>query len=683
MREAKMKKVILLIIFLILITGQPLLAAEQPFTIEVTEETVITKDKIEAKGGVVISLQQGSIKADKVVAVLEENLIKATGNVILIQGDQEVSGTSLEYNYETQQGVIKNSQAEENELTVKGRTIEVNQETMVAKDASLTPCIREVPHYKLTAETVTVYPGDKLIATGVWFWVKDIKLYPLFTYKLDLSEEGAEAAGDRATFLEPSAGYNQDDGWFGAATYHHYINEQVSGEVYGKYAQKETHQFQVDYTWSPGDYFTFDPRLDYHHQHGWDYYGQVQNDWGPIKSNLQYGSLIEKDEEDDSYGERKWKGSYQLDMTWEQFAADLDLKREEGVPGEKKVEQELNLEQGWKNLQAAANFQRKSHLPAEEPVEQIYTLTQDWPEYYWELKQSYNRDVNYRPQLTLGMKEKQWGLTGVAADIKTGRISETDTEVTTRRDSLALQLNQDFTLTESTELRAKEKVVAAHYGTGDNYQSYDLNLNLKQQTSAGELGVDYQHYDQAGTTPFAFDQMLDDGFGRRYRVGADLNKKGLQLTDGLETNWQLHGSQTVYESGHEFGRYGGNLGVTYQLNDYNKLELGYNQQRLTGRPPGPEINREADNLDDVAEEIKFVEEEDLEVANEISGSYSFQTNQQEWPYWKVKVDAGYDLLKEELSTLEYSATREYDCFKVNFNFDQLEEKFDWQIDFKY
>ncbi|WP_459841404.1 LptA/OstA family protein [Halanaerocella petrolearia] len=668
-----MRKVVVITVLILVCFVEPSLAADTPFTIQADDHVVFAESgqQIEAEGNVVVKLEDASIKADKVNIILDQKLVRAEGNVVLIDGSQEVTGRSLEYNYETEEGKLVSPATKKEEITFKGKRVKLQKEKMVMEETTLTPCLLDDPHYKLTAKEVTVYPEDanvdedkqgKIIATDVWLWVRDHKFMPLPTYTTSLDEEERE----KESIPEISLSYNTDDGAYVEVDYDHYVNEDLEGQFHAKAATKKTNQLYLDYTYKPNQYFTFNPRLEYNQEYGLNSQISLNNQFGDTTSKLKYSSYLVEDE-DDNYQER--------------IGLDDD---EDYDHQERKWAAEWNLNTKINDIGVATTLAQDED---DENLNRKLAFTKNWSDYYWQLEASKYFDVDYKPQLTIGVRNKDIGNgTLFSGAIKKGKVYEKDIDVEADREQIRLNLNKDYQLTDYTNFHWNGEVVGSSYGTGTDYSSYNFDLGLDRELPFLNLNLDYQYHGDQGETPFDFDDLITDGLGDRHLVAGSVGQQDIKLGNDVSVDWNLFANRNFYETGVEYGQYGLDTEANYQIDKFNSLAVGYNYQALSENDFSANEDydlTDEDQREDAADDLDFISQDDLAITNELSATYNFQTNKKAFPYWDVEINTAYDFIDHDLSELDYSFTREFDCFNAQFNIDQLEKSVSWKLDFKY
>lgn len=628
---------ILFFVLLISALCAPIVQANQevPFVVSADGFVVLDEESqiIQAEENVLITMEEDSIRADKVEVDLITKIIKASGNILLVQGEQEVSGDALEYDYISGEGKFYNAQSKEEGITFRGKVINIVKDEMVMEGTELIPGdhTHKDYHYKLTAENIRVYPDGKVVATGVYLWIKGKKIMPLPTYTTSLDPVERK----KYAIPEPKLGYNRNDGAYLDVNYDHYVDENLEGSLHFKATTKKGNELDLNYNYSPSESFQFRPNLSYEQGIGVDGSVNLINKLGGITSNLSYNAYIEDDEDDPDYKEKEWLARWDLTTDIFGVKSGLHLRRDED-----------DLETGKE-----------------------ITFDKKWSDYYWQLRAGEDNEYDYKPQFSLGIKDKDLGKgTLFSTDFRIANIYERKTDIKTSKREIDLRLrDSQVKVTDSTNLYWNGGLSMSEYGTGDDFQTYDFNLGIDQKIAFLDVNLDYQYYDELGQTPFKFDLLTDEDqkIGERNYFTASIGSD-LKLSDDLDFKWNALVRNSKYENREDYNYYQFDTKTFYQINEFNSIGLGYKYIGTVGETPIEDEEVERDDL-----------------YNEVTLSYNFQTNQLAFPYWDVEVEAGYDFIDSELSTLKYSLTREFDCFNTGIEYDQLENDIHFSLRLKY
>jgi LPS-assembly protein len=232
----------------------------QPVT--VTAQAVhhdLKTDRVTATGNVTIQADEVEMRGDRAEVDLKTNLATISGNVeVHVQG-QTIRGESFtldlksrEWHSESarltldpeffQEGVAEPLYASGGSFTG------VAAET-TANTAKATSCDREDPHYVLVAQTVHIYPEDKLVAKNVKFRVGHTTLVQVPSYTISLKQRR------RRQSLVPVVGYNDIEGAFAKTSYNYRADEAGLGTLYLDLMQKRgvglgiEHEYKADPFW--------------------------------------------------------------------------------------------------------------------------------------------------------------------------------------------------------------------------------------------------------------------------------------------------------------------------------------------------------------------------------------------------------------------------------------------------
>ena len=169
--------------------------------------------KVVATGKVRIGLGPRSLFADEVTVDLDDQVLVATGGVILMEGMNRLEGDRIEYNYRTNLGVITNGRGFlDSGVSFSGVEIRREGERQYSvRDGRFSGCRACQPEpetldWEFRTSEATVYQDEWIASRHTSLWVKGIPA--LYSPVLALP------IGPRRTgFLIPRAGYGNQDGF--------------------------------------------------------------------------------------------------------------------------------------------------------------------------------------------------------------------------------------------------------------------------------------------------------------------------------------------------------------------------------------------------------------------------------------------------------------------------------------
>lgn len=205
--------------------------------------------------GVLVASENARFESDEIVIVAdeisvfyEEHIVRAVGEQLSIQvGKKIYKGTSLDFNYQTLIGSITGVSSQVNDLSVSGKTINLNEVNELEIDeVELTPCVLPNPHYSIKAKKVMVYPEDRIVAKAVWFYFNGYKIFylPAYTVKYNKTTGSFESV-----FFATSLGYNSKDGIYLALDYPYELTDRLEGNISGQLAQHGDKYFEMENTY--------------------------------------------------------------------------------------------------------------------------------------------------------------------------------------------------------------------------------------------------------------------------------------------------------------------------------------------------------------------------------------------------------------------------------------------------
>lgn len=201
-------------------------------------------DEYSARGNVLI--YKGNIKllADFVRFDHKNMKVHAEGDVILTNGEDILSGTSMEMDLENQIGSVKNGYLflKENNFHLTGSLIQkIGEKTYTIDEATLTTCDGEKPDWKITGKRVKIKEDGEGTAQHATLWARKMPVMytPYFYYP---------ARKNRQTgFLFPEGGISDRWGTYYNQPFFWAIDESSDATFYGQYMDSRGLKPGVEY----------------------------------------------------------------------------------------------------------------------------------------------------------------------------------------------------------------------------------------------------------------------------------------------------------------------------------------------------------------------------------------------------------------------------------------------------
>ncbi len=173
-----------------------------------------------AKGHVVITYENMRLTCEEAEVDLRKNLAKAKGDVVLVEPRGVMHGDAIEYDFQHQKGKVIRADFEIPPYYGASEVLKRDGPNEYEATACyITTCDPSKPHplnYRLEADEVKIYPGDRVEAKRVRLKVGKITLFyfPRYVHRLD----------DRRPNVKVVPGHDDDWGLFLLTTYKQNVN---------------------------------------------------------------------------------------------------------------------------------------------------------------------------------------------------------------------------------------------------------------------------------------------------------------------------------------------------------------------------------------------------------------------------------------------------------------------------
>jgi len=230
-----------------------------------------------AKGNV--SIYKGNIKLVANFIRFEPKQMKAyaEGNVVLTNGEDVLSGSSMDLDLENQTGSVEDGYLfiKENNYHLTGKTIKKDGEkTYTIDEATLTTCDGEKPDWKITGKDVKVTADGEGSARHATMYARDMPvLYtPYFKYPARKKRQSG--------LLFPEFGSSDRWGWYYNQPVFWAIDKSSDATFYGHYMNKRGMKAGVEYRYYIDDWSKGTWMLDGFDDHETDRGGHTSDNWG-------------------------------------------------------------------------------------------------------------------------------------------------------------------------------------------------------------------------------------------------------------------------------------------------------------------------------------------------------------------------------------------------------------------
>lgn len=234
-------------------------------------------DAYVAKGNVVIHKANIKLLADFVRFDQKNMKAYAEGNVVLTNGQDILSGTSMEMDLEDQVGWVEDGYLylQENNYHLTGKLIKkVGEKTYFIDEATLTTCDGDNPDWKITGKNANITAEGGGTAQHATLWARHMPLLytPYFYYP---------ARKKRQTgFLWPEGGHSDRWGWYYNQPFFWAIDKSTDATFYAHYMAERGIKGGLEYRYYLDDWSKGTWQLDGFNDSKTDEGGQSSQDWG-------------------------------------------------------------------------------------------------------------------------------------------------------------------------------------------------------------------------------------------------------------------------------------------------------------------------------------------------------------------------------------------------------------------
>lgn len=190
--------------------------------------------KVSGTGNISITYKDIVLTCEKVTVDLETHDCQAVGNVKITQKDAYFLGEKIDYNFETRAAKIDYGYVNAKPFYGRAETLgkDAGKDAYVIKNGNITTCDLDLPHYRIQAKQIKIYPGDKIVANNVIFYAGTVPVMYIPYYVQPLTEE-------KKSHMTLIPGKDSDWGYYALTAYRYYLNDKFKGDVLVDYRSKK------------------------------------------------------------------------------------------------------------------------------------------------------------------------------------------------------------------------------------------------------------------------------------------------------------------------------------------------------------------------------------------------------------------------------------------------------------
>lgn len=157
-----------------------------------------------AQGNVNVTQMDSKILADLVEGNAKQYEVWIQDKAVLMQPGMDLTGNSLQYNYQKHTGTMADVNGNIDKERVHANQIELQPDKSIINKGWMTRCPAIVPDYRISGESIEIWPGDHYIVHNAKFWIKNTVVYSMPAYRGSLKKDKT----DNNPF--PTIGYDSD-----------------------------------------------------------------------------------------------------------------------------------------------------------------------------------------------------------------------------------------------------------------------------------------------------------------------------------------------------------------------------------------------------------------------------------------------------------------------------------------
>ncbi|QPM67679.1 hypothetical protein [Atribacter laminatus] len=243
-----MKNLVLFAFFLILFSIALTTNIEAKEGIRINADTLLYDDvgsQVEAVGNVQLSWKNVSFATNQLLFRFDTSEAFVPGFIKARFGDYQISAEKMYYNFQTRNGWFESAELvyelnEGGKLFFRGSKIEYQKGKWAGLDLLVTGCPHSPPLYSVRAKEVLIYPQDRILISGLGFYIKENRIIQLPAYSRLLNNHGGN-------FI-PSLGYQRKRGLFVEGNYEYLFSENLLFQANLYYSTRQSSRISGDIT---------------------------------------------------------------------------------------------------------------------------------------------------------------------------------------------------------------------------------------------------------------------------------------------------------------------------------------------------------------------------------------------------------------------------------------------------
>ncbi|MBU0683249.1 MAG: LPS assembly protein LptD [Candidatus Omnitrophota bacterium] len=160
------------------------------------ERIIVDGDKVEyfeedgrivAKGNVVVTYGDTTLTCESIEVNTKSRKALCRGKVKIVDPNGTITGERIRYDFALKKGQAFNAEIDAFPWFGEAKeSARVGDNEFIFRNGYVTTCDLDIPHYRIKASEVRIFPDDKIIAKNVCFYIKDIPVlwFPYYCHPI-------------------------------------------------------------------------------------------------------------------------------------------------------------------------------------------------------------------------------------------------------------------------------------------------------------------------------------------------------------------------------------------------------------------------------------------------------------------------------------------------------------------
>lgn len=222
-------------------------AEKLPVTIDAEQISFLQQEgKIIAEGDVVLEHNQVKIYCQKAIYDAQTNKAKIIGEAKIVRDGTTAYGQDMVYDFNLLDTFVEQVRVSQPPIYGKAEQVKEEDAKYTLREGYVTTCDLDKPHYRLVAKTVTIYPGERVVARNMVLKIGDFPIFYFPYFSQSLKEESFP--------IELTPGRTSEWGYYLLSRLRYNLDEKNQGRIILDWYEKRGLGMGVNHQLKTKDY---------------------------------------------------------------------------------------------------------------------------------------------------------------------------------------------------------------------------------------------------------------------------------------------------------------------------------------------------------------------------------------------------------------------------------------------